>query len=135
MLNFTYKNGELVDVSTEWMRDAINRNDMKTMADAEEIAQHATTLTNRLHIACDRGNSTWPRYDVIEAPTVGSEVSRGFNGDYYPAGKIVKVSPSLKRIQTDNGTVFYRRRQSDVWIAEGTWCMVNGRHDRLNPSF
>lgn len=135
MLNFTYKNGELIAVSTECTRDAINRNDIIGMAHAEKIAQEATTLTGKLHVACDRSASTSPRYDVIEAPTVGSEVSRGFNGDYYPAGMIVKVSSSLRRVVTDTGVVFYRRRQSDTWVSGGMWCMVAGRHDRLNPSF
>jgi hypothetical protein len=135
MLNFTYVNGKLTSVSTSWTRDAINRNDLTNLAHAEEVAQDATALTGRLHIGVDKGDHTWPRYDVIEAPVVGAEVSRAFNGDYYPAGKIVKVSASLRRVQTDQGVVFYRRGQSGQWLEGGTWTMVAGSIERRNPSF
>jgi hypothetical protein len=135
MLNFIYVNGELKTVTAEYAQSAINRNDMTGMAHAEEIAQDATTLTERLHIAADRGEYTSPRFDVIEAPRVGEEVSRGFNGDYYPAGKIVKVSASLKRVTTDTGVVFNRVRQSDCWRNAGTWGMVRGHKSERNPHF
>ena len=136
MLNFTYSfDGKLVSVSTDCTQDAINRNDMADFAHAGRIAADATELTGKLHIAADRGQYTSPRYDVIEAPVVGTEVSRAFNGDYYPAGKIVKVSASLRRVVTEDGTVFYRRGNTDVWLSGGTWGMSIGRTSRLNPSF
>lgn len=136
MLNFTYSlDGKLVSVSTDFTQDAINRNDFTCFDTAKAVAAEATTLTGKLHIAADRGQWTSPRYDVIEAPAVGTEVSRAFNGDYYPAGKIVKVSASLRRVVTEDGTVFYRRGNSDVWISAGTWGMSIGRTSRLNPSF
>lgn len=135
MLNFTFSNDKMVSVSTEVSNDAINRNDFTSFGYAEAVAREATTLTGKLHIAADRGQWTSPRYDVIEAPAVGTEVSRAFNGDYYPAGKIVKVSASLKRVATEDGTVFYRRGNTDVWVSAGTWGMSIGRTSRLNPSF
>jgi hypothetical protein len=112
-----------------------NRNDWKTMARAEEVAAQLTEATGQLFIATDASASTSPRYDVIEAPKVGEKVSRYFNGDSYPAGEIVKISASLKRVETSDGTVFFRRRQSGSWINNGTWGMEHGHNPRLNPSF
>jgi hypothetical protein len=137
MLNFTYTDGwkTLVKVSAEFSADAFNRNDFKTLETAEKVAADATALTGNLHIAVDQGPSWSPRYDVIEAPRVGAEVSYGFNGDYYPAGKITKISASLRRVQTDRGDVFFRRGQTAAWVKNGTWSMVQGTINRRNPEF
>ena len=135
MLNFIYVDGKLTAVSAEYVANAVNRNDMQNMAHADEIAADATALTGRLHIPVDKGNSTFPRYDVIEAPVVGALVSRAFNGDSYPAGKVIKVSKSLRRVQTDDGTVFFRVRKTASWRANGTWFMSPGHTDKRNPSF
>ncbi len=135
MINFTYTDGKLTKVSTEYSQDAINRNDMLSIAHAEKIAADATSLTSKLHIGVNRGNSMWPRFDVIEAPRVGSEVSKAFNGDYYPAGTIVKVSKSLRLVTTSTGQKFYRRGQTGTWLAGGMWAMVPGTISERNPSF
>lgn len=135
MLNFIYENGKMVAVTEDYTPKAVNRNDIQNMAHAEEIAQDATTLSGKLHVACDRGNSTWPRFDVIAAPVVGAEVSKAFNGDYYPAGKIVSVSKSLKLVTTDKGEKFYRRGQTGTWLEGRMWAMVPGTITRQNPSF
>lgn len=136
MLYFRYANGGgLISVTTEHHRNGINRNDFISLKMAEQVAKDATEFTGRLHIATDAGGHCSPRYDVIEAPKVGDEVSRGFNGDYYPAGKIAKVSASLKRVETDTGAVFFRKRQTGSWVEGGTWSMVSGHRSELNPSF
>jgi hypothetical protein len=135
MLNFIYANGKLTAVTTDYVRDAVNRNDFKSLADAERVASDATTLTGDLYVAADRGGYTSPRYDVVEAPVVGAKVSRSFNGDSYPAGTIIKVSDSLKRVQTDDGTVFYRVGNTDSWRNNRTWFMAYGHHNERNPSF
>lgn len=136
MLSFLYtNNGSLVKVTSEYERKALNRNDFSSLEMAEKVAQDATDFTGRLHIATDAGAYCFPRYDVVEAPVVGDEVSRGFNGDYYPAGKIVKVSASLKRVETDTGAVFFRKRQTGSWVEGGTWSMVPGHRSERNPSF
>lgn len=76
------------------------------------------------------------RYVATRAPRVGEEVSRAFNGDYYPCGKIVKVSPSLAKIETDEGFVFYRsKNRPSAWLNNGMWSMVPGRIDKRNPHF
>jgi hypothetical protein len=135
MLYFLYVNGELNEVTTEYHREAINRNDWKSLEEAEKVAVEATALTERLHIATDSGPYCSPRYDVIEAPRVGDEVSKSFNGDSYPAGRISKISSSLRRVETDTGEVFWRHRESGSWIEGQTWSMIPGHISERNPSF
>lgn len=119
----------------EWISDW----NILSFEEAHDLALSATNLQigfpHRQYLAFDRGSSCSPRFGLVVAPTIGEEVSRGFNGDYYPAGKILKISKSFRRIETDTGVVFYRRRLSDVWKNGRTWSMVPGIHDELNPSF
>lgn len=140
MLYFIYDNaGKLAEVATETRSDETRRVEFRqswnTINEAEQIASDATKLTGNLHVACDRGELTWPRFDVIAMPQVGDEVSRCFNGDCYPAGKIVRISESLRRVYTSDGTVFWRVHESDSWRANGTWFMALGCRDERNPSF
>lgn len=87
----------------------------------------------------DSGPNVSPRYDVMIAPKVGDVVSYGFNGDYYPAGSITKVSDSKRRVEAtgEDGRVrvFWRLRNTAVWKFDSTWSMCGGRHDERNPSF
>lgn len=55
------------------------------------------------YVAIDNGPWHYPRYDVIRRPYVGDLVSKSFNGDSYPRGTIVKISDSLRRVETDTG--------------------------------
>lgn len=126
----------------EGERDFItNRNDIQSFEEAVKLAKQACALemVEGKYIATDDGSHTWPRYDVIEPPKVDALVSYTFNGDYYPAGKITKISASFKRIVAtdDNGKerVFYRRRESGAWIYDGTWSMVPGHIHKLSPEF
>lgn len=113
-----------------------SRRDWKTFEEAERIAKllNETDGSDR-YIAVDSGEHVRPRYDVIEVPQIGDPVSRAFNGDYYPAGHIVKISKSLKIITTDTGVRFFRRKQSARWVEGGTWSMVHGHKSELNRSF
>ena len=68
------------------------------------------------------------------------ECSKAFNGDYYPVGKVIHVSPSYKIITTveANGTrrKFYRVGRTGGWRQTGgTWMLVAGSIDERNPSF
>lgn len=136
------ENGRAVEVTTEyprntegnWDRSYENRNDWKTMERVEEIAVQLTAKLGRLFIGTDSGPNVSPRYDVIEAPTLGEKVSRKFNGDSYPEGEITKISKSLRRIETSTGVVFFRRRQSGCW-SDGTFSMIPGHVSERNPSF
>lgn len=127
---------------TQWARHPsnpgrgwVNRNDFDNMMFAQAVADAATVFSGRKHIATDSGEWVSPRYDVIEAPAVGDEVSKAFNGDYYPQGTIVKISDSMRVIETSTGLKFYRRKQSGAWINRGTWSLVPGHHTEWNPHF
>lgn len=87
------------------------------------------------YVATDAGEYVSPRFDVIELPAQGDKVSRYFNGDSYPAGTIQSVSKSLRRIETTDGTVFLRRRDTGSWVNNRTWSMRSGHHREWNPSF
>jgi hypothetical protein len=114
-----------------WM----TRHDFKSMDHAGEIAKSATEATGKLHLPVDSGSGVWPRFDVIEAPAVGDDVSYAFNGDYYPCGQIKSISASFRLITTTEGQKFYRRRESACWKYNGVWSMVDGHREELNPSF
>ena len=114
-----------------WM----TRHDFKSMDQASEIAKSATEVTGKLYLPVDAGSGVWPRFDVIEAPAVGDEVSYAFNGDYYPCGTIKSISASFRLITTTEGQKFYRRRESACWKYNGVWSMVDGHRKELNPSF
>ena len=115
---------------TRWQ----NRNNWESKREVDLIAEEITTFTNKLHLGVDYGPSVRPRFDIILAPAVGDEVSMSFNGDSYPCGKIITISKTMKRITTDTGKVFYRKRQSGVW-SEGTFCMIPGHVNERNPHF
>jgi hypothetical protein len=112
-----------------------SRWDFNSLDDAQRIADSATKLTGRLYVAADAGEGVSPRYDVVEAPAVGDEVSYAFNGDYYPCGTITAISKSLKLVTTSTGRKFYRRRNSGAWLNGGMWSLVSGTHSRLNLEF
>ncbi len=150
-MNYFYINAalEVTAVASEfpktltWWRKAdgtssegwANRNDFDSFMLAQAIADSASRLTGRTYIATDSGEGCYPRYDVIEAPAVGEEVSYAFNGDYYPCGTIVSISKSMKLITTSTGRKFYRSRQSGSWLNGGMWSLVSGHISEKNPSF
>lgn len=111
------------------------RSDFETLEMAQKVAASASNLTGDTYIATDAGEGCYPRYNVIEAPAVGEEVSYTFNGDYYPCGTIVSISKSMKLIVTSTGRKFYRRGQSGAWVNNKIWSMVNGHISRWNPEF
>lgn len=127
---------EITAIHSEHVKGAQCRWDWKSFDVAEKLAAKITKFTGALHIATDSGPSVSPRFDIIKAPAVGDEASYAFNGDYYPCGKIKSISKSLRVITTDTGRTFYRRRQSGAWIMKGgTWSLVHGHINRLNPEF
>lgn len=121
--------------SADWaMRKIENRNDWRTMEQAEQVAADLTGKLGVRYITTDAGKHVSPRYDVIACPVVGAEISYAFNGDSYPDGKIKSISASLKRIESDTGRVYFRRRLSGAWISEGTWSMQYGHVSTYNRS-
>lgn len=128
------------DLTVEQHRDPswISRHDIKSFEHAQTIAAQANAMlgAGNVFIPVDSGDNCYPRYDVVQAPKVGEEVSRALNGDFYPDGEIVKVSGKDHRIvTTSTGRKYYRRRQSSVWIADKFYSMVRGHISRLNPEF
>lgn len=117
------------------MKEQICGWDVRDWDHAVELAEQKTTATGRKHIPTDAGGYVSPRVNVSEVPTIGAKVSRGFNGDYYPAGKIVAISATLKKITTDTGVVFWRRRLTGAWVSQRAWSMVAGHVNERNPSF
>jgi len=120
-----------------------SRRDWRTLAGAIRAAADATGATGETFFAVDNGPRVSPRYDISRMPQVGDEVSRAFNGDYYPAGKIVHVSPSWAVIKTSTGEKFTRRKagadtvhHSATWRDRGgTFTLIRGHHDKRNPHF
>lgn len=108
----------------------------------ELIANELSAATGRDFLPCDRGDHVSPRYDVIEAPKLGDDVSRGFNGDYYPVGKVTRITGAGRRIietKDERGTVrkFYRVKLSAAW-REGKgspFCLVPGVRSEWNREF
>jgi hypothetical protein len=112
---------------------AVSRWDFKEIANARNVAKDATDKTGRLHMATDAGNGCHPRYDVIEAPKVGDQVSYAFNGDAYPDGVITNISKTMKVITTSSGRRFYRRKESGQWKNGKTWSLIPGHVEKRNP--
>lgn len=81
---------------------------------------------------------------------IGEDVSYGFNGDSYYAGKITKMTKTT--IQTERGMVFTKRVRN-LWTqigeydwkdvptevfqskGSGTWTLKHGIHEYMNPHF
>lgn len=134
--------GVKLDYATaDWTVTESNNEFNHTWERVSDIAQQATVLSqlegkNDVFLPVDRGSHTSPRYSVCIAPTVGSKVSKSFNGDSYPQGEITKVSKSFRRVETSTGCVFYRRKQTSAWVQTGgTFSMIHGHVSELNPSF
>lgn len=72
---------------------------------------------------------------IVQLPKIGDCVSRAFNGDYYPAGKVTSISKSGKVVTTSDGTKFYRVRETSAWRADKTWWMTAGHVSKRNPEF
>jgi hypothetical protein len=108
----------------------------KSFEQVEGMARYLTAMTGKTHIGVDHGPHISPRFEIIQPPKVGDEVSRGFNGDYYPCGKIVKITKGW-RITTSEGIVFNRRKQTATWVETGggPFCLVPGVRNESNPHF
>jgi len=113
----------------------INRNDMHSFEEAANIAKIASAAGDTTYIAVDEGDCVYPRFDVVEVPKVGAEVSMAFNGDYYPRGTVTKVSADHRIVTTSDGARFFRRRKTGAWRHKQMWYLVAGHIRRWNPEF
>lgn len=81
---------------------------------------------------------------------VGDEVSYGFNGDWYPAGRVARITK--KFLTTDSGHKFslvirtlwtkigeheYADVDKEIFVSVGggTWTLTKGRVREQNPHF
>lgn len=106
----------------------VNRWDFKTFDDAKKIADEL----GEKYLAIDSGEWVSPRYDVIAMPQVGDDVSYAFNGDYYPCGKIIRITKTLQ-IVTSEGKRFTFK--NGIWRYNKTWSLVKGHRFEKNPHF
>lgn len=74
-------------------------------------------------------------FRIAKLPEVGEEVSKGFNGDYYPEGEIVRITKNANLVVTSTGARFRRRKDAPAsWKEEGgCFSMVAGHHNERNP--
>lgn len=114
--------------------DMTKRHD--SMEAAEAHAAHLNATTDSTWIAYYTDYACDP-FMVAELPKVGDEVSKGFNGDYYPSGKIAKISKTFNRITTTEGDVFTRTGPMKWKIGgkKGAFTLVRGLIDERNPHF
>lgn len=111
-------------------------NRFDTLAAAETAAARLTEETGEQHIAYE-SSYAFDRFVVARLPQVGDEVSKGFNGDYYPCGKIDRISETYSWIATEDGDVFARVGPA-CWKQggkRGAFSLVQGHHNERNPHF
>lgn len=111
-------------------------NRFDNLAAAEARAAELEEATGEKHVAYKSTYACDP-YLAARLPQIGDEVSMGFNGDYYPCGKIARISPTYNRITTDEGTVFTRVGPNS-WKRggkSGAFSLIQGVRDERNPHF
>lgn len=113
--------------------DKIFTSDISSFENAQNIASLATEITGNTYLAADNGPNI-RCYGIIKAPQIGDSVSCGFNGDFYPVGKITHISANFKKIVTCTKNTFYRYKQTPLW-KDGSFVMVKGTIDERNPHF
>lgn len=140
MLHVKIESDKVVGIRTSWTADMnpkewVSRWDWNSYEEVEKLAEMVADFTGKKYLPLDFGPNVFPRFDVLEAPAIGDEVSQTFNGDYYPVGTIVKISDSFRVITTSEGKRFYRDKLSGRWLSRGTWALVPGHIAELNPHF
>lgn len=120
---------------TQDQNDCQSRWDWNSFEKVQDIAASLSKTTGSPWLGVDKGEGVFPRFDVIEAPTVGSPVSEGFNGDYRPCGEIIRITDKLQ-VTTSTGAKFRRVQNTATWRrVNGGSSMVAGHIDRSNPHF
>lgn len=144
MLYIRFKNGIPAEISKEspgcgnhWN----TQNGWQSARDAQSFEQAATwsrymtAMSGKTYLPIDNGPAVWPQYGVIDAPSVGDKVSRSFNGDSYPEGKVVKITKGWQ-VTTSTGAKFRRIGETGGWKeCNGSFWMISGHHEEQNPHF
>jgi hypothetical protein len=100
---------------------------------AQHLADSASKIGDRHILICNSADSRYG-YSIARAPAIGDPVSMSFNGDSYPCGTIAKISKNLRRVETTERKVFYRRQETGRWLYGG-WALINGHIREQNPHF
>lgn len=109
--------------------------DFETFEQAKRMAGYITFMTGETYLPADEGEGTSPRYRIVKAPKLGDKVSKSFNGDTYPCGEIIKITPTWI-VTTDTGQKFRRWKQSGGWREQGRgFWMLHGHRYEQNPHF
>ncbi len=146
---------ELTEEEQGWMDGRAESKPFLNILDAEiyaiELAKRYPKFPGFWVV--DQGVSSRPRYKLMIAIKVGDWVSRAFNGDYYPAGRVIGMSGAGNHIsgyriitiqnRAGNEVKYWRTRvrnggYSGTWrenSANGTFALCKGIIDRRNPSF
>lgn len=135
-----YWSKDLTQVTTEHTPAFLNRNDLRSLDDAMVVAKGLTAnIAGRTFLHTDAGPNWSPRFDVVEPPKVGDQVSQESNGDAYYVGVVEKVSKTYRIVTVrcpDGSTVQARRRLiTGTWRVGGGWALVKGVVEKRNPSF
>lgn len=147
MLHIRFENFEPVEVIDDypqnpiWARNArgvnsgngwMNRNDFKSFAEVQEIAEKLTARFGVVYLPATHGTR---QFDVIKAPAVGDKVSKYFNGDAYPEGEIVRITGKWQ-VTTSTGVKFRRQQETGSWKeVNGSFYMIGGHINERNPHF
>lgn len=124
-----------IGVKSEYSKGLLSRSHWTSYKEVCRIARLLEVTTGKKYLGVDQGSYVYPRFDIIEPFKIGDNVSYTFNGDYYPDGYIVKITPSLNII-TCSGKRYRRHKNTSMWIMEGgTWSLVHGHISDKNPSF
>lgn len=83
-----------VDVFCDW--------DYTSFEQVENFVKELNSQQSVKYVAVDRGDFVSPRFSVVKMFFVGQEVSKGFNGDYYPQGTVTKISKTGRKITLSN---------------------------------
>lgn len=118
--------------------DVKDQDRFDTMEAAALQASILEQMTGDHHFAY-RTSYVFNPFKVFKAPKVGDVVSMGFNGDYYPVGKITRISKTYRKIVTKSedghSRIFWRVGKSATWKFARTFTLIEGVHDERNPSF
>ena len=133
-----YPKGDDVKFSLDKKNSWQTRSDWTSYEEVTRIAMYLTAMTGKTYLPSDAGSYISPQYDIIEAPKIGDKVSFSFNGDTYPDGTIVKISPNWM-VTTSTGKRYNRSMQGKGggWRSVGgdIWSLVPGHRYEQNPSF
>ena len=106
-----------------------------TEAEAKAVAAKASEVFGVPYDFVDSECTGLRRYDIIQLPQVGDEVSYAFNGDCYPDGVIIAITQK-GQVKTDTGSTYRRKKQTAGWLkTSGTFWMVRGHIYEQNPHF